>query len=136
MLFKTDKITSYDEINYRISGMRVTREYEIISKGKVAEVSEYTIRYSNDEDDRILERRVLCDNEMMIELLNVCGIMRWDGFSGKHPFGVKDGEMLNFTASVNDGKFIRASGSQNFPKNFPEFRRQIDSILSEYNSIM
>lgn len=134
MLFKTEKITSFDEINYRISGMRVTREYEIISKGGVAEVNEYTIRYSDDQ--RILERSVLCDNEMMIELLNVCGIMRWDGFEGKHPFGVRDGEMFSFSAIVNGRKIIRAHGSENFPKNFPEFRKQIDIILSENNSIM
>ena len=136
MLFKQDKIRSYEEVNYRISGMRMTREYEIISKGKVAEVSEYTIYYSGHEDERVLDRRVLCDNEMMIELLNACGIMRWDGFSGKHPFGVSDGEMFEFSALVNDGKTIRASGSENFPKYFPEFRKQINTILSESNSIM
>lgn len=134
MLFKPEKITSYDEINYRIFGMRMQREYEIISKGSVAEVSEYSVSFGNDR--RTLERRVLCDNEMMIEILNVCGLMRWDGFSGNQPRGVLDGEMFTLSAIVNDRRIIRAQGSQNFPKNFPEFRREIDRILTENNSIM
>jgi len=62
--------------------------------------------------------------------------MGWNGFEGKHPFGVKDGEMLSFRAVVNDGKIIKANGSENFPKNFNEFRKEINRILSENNSIL
>ena len=134
MLFKKEKITSYDEVTYRISGMRSTRDYEIISNSKVAEVAEYELNYST--DSRNLVRKVLCDNEMMIELLNVCGVMGWNGFEGKHPFGVKDGEMLSFRAIVNEGKIIKANGSENFPKNFNEFRKEINRILNENNSIL
>ncbi len=135
MLFKKEKIRNYDEICYRLSGMRGSREYEIISKDKVAEVSEYAIRYAG-EESLVLERRTLCDNEMMIEILNVCDVMSWNGFSGKHPLGVKDGEMLDFKARVNDGKIITASGSENFPKRFRDFHQEINRILSENNPLL
>ena len=135
MLFKKEKVRNYDEICYRLSGMRGSREYEIIPNEKAAEISEYAIRYS-DEEARILERRVLCDNEMMIEILNLCDIMSWNGFYGKHPFGVKDGEMLDFRALVIDGRVIAASGSENFPKNFREFHREICRMLNENNSVL
>ena len=135
MLFKKEKVRSYDEICYRLSGMRGSREYEIIANDRAAEISEYAISYVG-EETRILERRVLCDNEMMIEILNVCDIMSWNGFSGKHPIGVKDGEMLTFKALVNDGRIIAASGSENFPKHFREFHREICQILNENNSVL
>ncbi len=135
MLFKKEKVRSYDEICYRLSGMRGSREYEIISQERTAEISEYAIRYAG-EETRTLEQRVLCDNEMMIEILNVCDIMSWNGFSGKHPFGVKDGEMLDFKALVNDGKIVAANGSENFPKNFREFHKEICRILNENNPVL
>ena len=135
MLFKKERIRNYDEVRYRISGMRGSRDYEIISNDRSAEVSEYAIRYAG-EESRVLERRVLCDNEMMIEIMNVCEVMSWNGFSGKHPIGVTDGEMLDFRALVNDGKIITASGSENFPKHFREFHKEILRILSENNSVL
>ena len=82
MLFKKERIRNYDEVRYRISGMRGSRDYEIISNDRSAEVSEYAIRYAG-EESRVLERRVLCDNEMMIEIMNVCEVMSWNGFFRK-----------------------------------------------------
>lgn len=130
MLFKKEKIRNYEEISYRLSGMRGSRDYEIIPKDKTAEIAEYSIRYAK-EETRVLERSAVCDNEMLIEIMNVCEMMSWDGFDGKHPAGVKDGQMLSFKAIVNDGKIIRANGSENFPKHFREFHKELCRMLSE-----
>ena len=41
----TEKITSFEIVTLRLSGMRFTTEYEIVMKDKEAEVVEYAIRY-------------------------------------------------------------------------------------------
>ncbi len=80
---------------------------------------------------RELSRRAICSDSQMLELLNQCNIMKWDGFHGKHPRGVLDGEMFSFRAIVNEGQTIQADGSANFPEHFRDFRRMIDQMLSE-----
>ena len=67
----------------------------------------------------------------MLELLNQFPVMKWNGFHGKHPRGVLDGEMFSFQATVNDGVTIRAEGSANFPKGFQEFRRAVHLLLQD-----
>ena len=125
-------ITSYDTIFWRISGMRVTQEYEIVKRGVQAEVSEYEMYcVTGGGWERQLQRSVLCSEERMLELLNAFPVMKWDGFHGKHPRGVLDGEMFSFQATVNDGISIHAEGSANFPKGFHEFRRAIHLLLYE-----
>ena len=125
-------ITSYECICWSISGMRVSREYEIVKKGDEAEVTEYELRcVTGGGRERHMERRTRCSESQMLELLNSFPIMKWNGFNGKHPRGVLDGEMFLFKATVNEGKLIRAEGSENFPKGFQEFRRAIYLLLSE-----
>ena len=131
-MFEKKTITSYESIFMKISGMRVTQEYEILHKDSGAEISDYWMCCASGGGmERKLQRRVFCPDSQMLELLNQCDILKWDGFHGKHPRGVLDGEMFSLRAIVNGGETIRADGSANFPKNFREFRRAIDQMLSE-----
>lgn len=131
-MFKKEKVISFEKVFWRISGMRSMREYEILKKDEYAEVSEYEMHYiRGGGDDRLLLRRVLCPEKEMLEILNMCGIIKWDGFHGKHPRGVKDGEMFSLAAVLNDEKSIKADGSENFPKGFREFRTAINNLLSK-----
>ena len=43
----SQKIESFEIVTLRLSGMRFTTEYEIVMKGKDAEVVEYAIRYNS-----------------------------------------------------------------------------------------
>ena len=124
-------ITSFETVTLRLSGMRMTVEYEIVMRGDSAEVSQYEIRYSSGEDMRILTRRSECGEERMLKLMNDCRLMSWDGFSGKHPRGVLDGTMFRFSATVNGGARITADGSENFPRNFRDFTDGLYEILNE-----
>ncbi len=129
---KEKNITSYESVFMRISGMRLTQEYEIMPKDSGTEISDYWMRcVSGGGMERELQRRAFCPDSQMLEILNQCNILKWDGFHGKHPRGVLDGEMFSFRAIVNGGEIIQADGSANFPKNFREFRRAVDQMLSE-----
>ena len=129
---KNESITSYEKVFWRISGMRCTDEYEIISKDGNAEITEYRMYCASGGGmERRPERSVTVSDEEMIKLFNDCQILKWDGFHGKHPKNVRDGEMFTFSATVNEGRTIQADGSANFPKYFREFRNEIYKMLSE-----
>ena len=131
-MFEKKTVTSYESIFIRISGMRLTQEYEILHKDSKTEISDYWMRCASEGGmKRELSRRAICSDSQMLELLNQCNIMKWDGFHGKHPRGVLDGEMFSFRAIVNEGQTIQADGSANFPEHFRDFRRMIDQMLSE-----
>ena len=123
-------IESIEKLTLRESGMRFTSEHELKMRENDVEVSRYEIRYTQHRDERILIKRSLISNEAVLKLLNDCKIMKWDGFSGAHPRLVKDGIMFSLTAVVNDGKVIRAEGSQNFPKRYREFTDGLNGLLN------
>lgn len=127
----SQKIESFEIVTLRLSGMRFTTEYEIVMKGKDAEVVEYAIRYNKNEDKRVPERQTVCSADKILKLLNDCELVSWDGFHGKHPKGVKDGIMFSLQATVNGDRKIRAEGSENFPKHFRELRDGLHAILSQ-----
>ena len=126
-----EKITSFEIVTLRLSGMRFTAEYEIVMKGKDAEVTEYKIRYEKNENKRVPERKTVCSPDRVLKLLNDCELMTWDGFVGKHPKDVRDGIMFSLKATVNDSRKIYAHGSENFPEHFREFRDGLEAILSQ-----
>lgn len=115
------EITSFESLNLRLSGMRVTEEYDIISDGDKAEISYYHIKYGGQEETRELQKSAVCDTKEVIDILNYCKAGKWNGFHGKHPRGVLDGTMFSLTASVNGGERLYADGSENFPRNFNDF---------------
>ncbi len=129
-MFKKRKAASFETLTLSISGMRGMTEYEIKNLGAEAEVSMYTFRYcAPDGEERRLEKRAACPAETALAALNDCGVPSWNGFHGKHPRGVLDGEMFRLEA-VMDGERIRADGSQNFPEGFRELRGWLYKTLN------
>ncbi len=127
---KKQLIDSFEMVTLSTRGMRCADDYEIVKKDKTAEVSQYKISYREGKDERILMRRAAVGENDILQMLNNCSILSWDGFHGKHPRGVKDGIMFSFSATVNDGKMIKADGSQNFPKHYRDFTQALHDILS------
>jgi hypothetical protein len=128
---RNGKIGSFDIITLRETGMRGSKEYEIVMKDGKAEVSFYRIKYTQGKDCRVLDRRAVCSVETVIGLLNDCNILSWNGFVGKHPKGVLDGIMFTFEAIVDQGEKIYAHGSENFPKHYRDLRNGLYEILND-----
>ena len=125
-------IRSFEIITLRLSGMRGSTEYEIIDKNGTCTVTFYRIRFSDGEDKRVADKQVICKNADILKLMNDCRILNWDGFEGKHPRGVHDGIMFSFEAVVNDHQIITAHGSENFPKYYREFLRELNLMLEKH----
>lgn len=104
-----------------VRGMRGIRVYKL-EKGELCRYRELS------SGDLELEAKASCD---FVSLMNACGVLCWDGFHGKHPRAVKDGDIFDFRAEVNGGVTVRANGSANFPKGYRELVRAFDKILSE-----
>ena len=126
-------IASIETMTLTLQGMRGASVYKIANDGGKAELTRFRKVYSKGEDFLELEASASCDTKDLIELMNNCGVFRWDGFHGKHPKNVMDGIMFNFTATVNAGQNIHADGSENFPKGYRDFVRELDKMLAQYN---
>ena len=126
-----EEIRSFETINLRISGMRVTQEYEIICRGGETEILLYQIFYANGKDERRLEKSAVVKTEKMIEILNSCGFSGWNGFKGEHPKNVSDGDMFRLEAVINDSERIYAEGSANFPKGYSGFLKELNKLLHD-----
>ena len=127
MLFGRKKVESFSEIALSITYMGGREELKAICKGACTEVTFRNVYPEPNEPPEPLSETT-CDTGTIIELLNGCGIMKWDGFHGKQPRYMVDGEMFTFEATVNDGDKIHASGSNNFPKGFWELRNGLRKI--------
>ena len=124
-------VTSAEAMTLTLRGMRGGYVYKFEGESDVTELRRYRETYRSGEDELVLESSVPCDAQTMIELMNTCGILRWNGFHGKHPKNVSDGIMFRFEATVNGGQEIFADGSENFPKGYREFVRALNSMLAE-----
>lgn len=129
-MFKRETVASFSEVRLRLSGMRITEVYEILCRGGAAELSLYRLSYENHEENYHLQQRVTAPAGDIIELLNRCGVIRWDGFYGKNPRGVRDGTMFRFSATVNGERKISADGSNNFPKHYRDFTAALREMLN------
>lgn len=125
------KITSFEYVTLRTSGMRSTNEYEILMKDGKAELSLYSIRFNRgeSEDDRVLEKRAVFSADEALGLLNRCNLLSWDGFNGPHPKGVLDGIMFRFKAKFNGETTVTADGSENFPRHYRDFTDGLYELL-------
>ena len=121
------RISSVEELSLRISGMRSEVIYELTENDGRAAITLYRIT----PYEKLLEKNVMCDTGDILNLLNSCGVMGWNGFHGKHPRGVLDGDMFDFCARVNGGVVIKADGSANYPKGYHEFVRTLNLMLAE-----
>lgn len=127
---KSIKTTSFEKLWLRISGMRVTRVYELVRDGDDVRIDEYEARYPQGKEVLELERSKNLPLEIVISKLNEVNMFAWDGFHGEHPKNVLDGDMFSFVATLN-GKEIKADGSANFPKGYNEFVRFVGEILND-----
>lgn len=123
-------IESFEIVAFHTSGMHHATDYELVMKDGKAEVSQYAVGYRDGEKERRLEKRAVCEEADVVKLLNECRLLSWNGFSGPHPKGVRDGKMFTLRAVVNGGKEIRASGSQNFPRHYMNFTNGLYQILN------
>jgi len=122
-------VVSAESMTLTLQGMRGTFIYEIAKEADRTELRYYRQLYLQGEDVLELEKSAACEIEEIIELMNTCSVIRWDGFHGKHPKNVWDGIMFRFTAVVNGGQTLNADGSANFPKGYHEFVRALNLIL-------
>ena len=125
------KVVSLDSFLLRLSGMRLTCEYEIGIEGDMATVSLYYFNYSTGEERRVLEKSASVAAADMIAELNEVDLIKWDGFDGPHPRGVTDGTQFRLEATVNGGRGITAQGSQNFPKHYHDLVGYLDGLLRD-----
>ena len=129
------RVRSFESVTLHVSGMRHAVDYEILMLADHAQVSAYAVGYRDGEAVRRLEKRAACSGEDALELMNRCRLLSWDGFHGKHPRGVKDGETFSLKASVNGGRKIEANGSQNFPRHYREFRDGLRALFEKSRQI-
>ena len=129
MLFFKKPVTSFETITLHLSGMRYICEYEIVCGGETSEISRYGLNFHEGKKERVLDARVTRDTSEILQVLNKCNVIGWNGFHGAHPRGVLDGTMFGFDAAVNGGVKIRADGSQNFPRHFHDFRQYVEDQI-------
>ncbi len=130
MCLKKAKVESFETFNLRISAMRHAHLFEAVCEGPEVYITVYN-PYASKDDERYLVCKTKRDTGSFIDLLNECELMRWDGFQGKHPLGVKDGTMFSMDAVVNGGRRISADGSENFPKGYKMLEKALYDILRE-----
>lgn len=128
-----NKIESFEIVTLHTSGMRFTTEREIVMRDGEAEITEYAIRYNEGETIRVPQAQVTCSAQQVLQLLNDCRLLAWDGFYGPHPKHVLDGTMFRLTATVNGDQTIRANGSQNFPRHYRDFTDGLYALLHPDN---
>ena len=102
--------------------------YELSSTDGVTELRLYRIEYAGVEEQRVLEESAILDPQEFLALVNACNISRWDGFDKNDPL-VLDGSSWSFTATVNGGETISASGSNAYPKGYREFLVGLQTFL-------
>lgn len=108
--------------------------YEISNKDGKIELCRYHIVYSGADEDFKLEQSAICDTQEFCELMNTCGVTRWNGFN-KDDWGVLDGTSFSFTAAINEGETISADGYAEFPKGYSEFVAGLENLIEEYATI-
>lgn len=123
-------VTSVEAMSLTLRGMRGSFVYEIAADADQTALRYYREVCSGEETMLVLETSTACDRQEIVELMNACGVVRWDGFHGKHPRNVLDGIMFTFSATINGGQTISADGSANFPKGYHEFVRTLDAMLA------
>jgi len=124
-------VASVEEMTLTLRGMRGGWVYQFENNEEKTELRLCREVYAGEECELVPEQSMLCDPQTMVDLMNTCGIVRWDGFYGKRPNNVLDGVTFRFEAKVNGQRTITAEGSENFPKGYLAFLRSLDEMLAE-----
>ena len=131
MIFKKKKdVAAFEKLTFSISAMRYHHEYVIARDGENATVEFYNGYFRRDEEGEP-EKTLSRSAAEIVKLLKDCGVDRWDGFSGKNPRGMLDGIMFNFRAELAGGDSIYASGSNNFPRGYRDFRDALEAMIRD-----
>lgn len=123
-------ITALSSLTLTISGMRSTIVYELLCQGEQTTLSYYQVIYRNHQEERMLINSAACSTQSILQLLNDCHLSTWDGFQGDNPPGVLDGEMFSLKAHVNGSTFLRAEGSNNFPRCYATLCNSFRDLLN------
>ena len=122
-------LDDFVQFSLRISGMRASVEYIIEKHEDSCLLSYYSHLYNGNERIRKLEEETSLTQEEVQEAFSRFSISKWDGFHGKHPRAVKDGEQFELVITNDGEKAIRADGSANFPRGYRELRQWLDDKL-------
>ena len=119
------EVQDFEEIHLRVthSPRGGSYTYEILCEGDKSVIN----KKDNYRDDELVAT-VTIDTNLVINILNECDILSWDGFNGKRPKDVQDGTDFYFDAKIN-GKDIEAEGHTVFPESYNPFVKWIDSAL-------
>lgn len=120
---KSKKVTDFEEIHFSTSpGRGKSTRYTIINEGDETEI---TISVSSSaKGKKSNKEKGSCSTEEMIELLNDCDILSWDGFDEEDEDGTLEFE---FEGTIN-GKEIEAEGRGAYPKNFEDFIDGVEDL--------
>ena len=129
MLFTRKRIVSLSRLTLRLSGSRHLVEYEMAVEGDLARFTRYDLRFDAERETRLPRESATRPAAEVVALLNRWGVLRWDGFHGRHPRSVRDGTMFRLDAIVNGDRAIHADGSQRFPRHFFELEDYIETTL-------
>lgn len=127
----SEPITSVESMEIEIFSMEGCQKYEFVNENGKGELRYYNDYTTNTRPNYQLESSVECDPDEFAELMNTCKVPKWDGFHGKHPQDVMDGASFGFTANVNNGKTIEASGSANYPKGYGDLIYAMKNMLKD-----
>lgn len=125
-----EHVVSVEGMTLILRGMHGGTVYKFEVEDDRINMCRYHERYLNGEDILEPDQSTVCDTGTVIDLMNTCNIIDWNGFHGKHPKNVHDGIMFCFEAEVNGGQPVKADGSENFPKGYHEFVRTLDEMLA------
>jgi len=118
----------FENFEIQMQGMEISQyiaEGGKTEKGAYLEyyvkIERYNSETDEDYDEKQIIRRIEGDADFYDTLCKILGaykVTEWDGFQGKNPPGVLDGESGYFKATLSDQSTIYAYGSNNFPANF------------------
>ena len=126
----------FERITLSITGMRAsTREYELLKTkdGLLATMYDGSWNFNDKvrREDCQLGQGIGTDRNYreVSETLFRLEVEKWDGFCESDP-NVLDGETFTLEIILSDGRKIRATGSNAYPKNYRELLDCLDEAVN------
>ena len=69
--------------------------------------------------------------DKLIEIINKYNVSKWNGFNKSDKY-VLDGDSFSLSITALDNEHISAMGYMMYPKNYGEFRSEVDSMFEKY----
>ncbi len=127
-------VTSVESIELSNSWHGGESLYELKNTDGLVEIKYYAKffgdeHFENEGFDSAPKKAAVCSEDVIVELLNNSDVIKWDGFSSSNI--VLDGTSFSFTAYVNNGQKIYASGHEDFPDGYNGFLSGLNEILDD-----